>query len=260
MKVDVNGVEVQVVQSGRREGDGEPHLFFIHGAGGDATLWEDQARFFETRYPVYRVNLPGHGGSGGTGEEEIAAYAGVVRAVIAGSLPEAPLVLIGHSMGGAVVLDIASDAPSRLKGIVLVGTGAKLGVTPIILKMLDENPESFYQTIDRSAFFKESPPAVRETVNRAIRACPPAVIAGDFRACDRFDIRDRLGRIRIPALILCGEADLLTPVKYSQFLKDQWSHAMLEIIPNAGHMVMKEAPDVMNRAMERFLEEIPTGL
>jgi len=80
------------------------------------------------------------------------------------------------------------------------------------------------------------------------------VIRGDFLACDRFDVMDRLGKIHCPTLVLCGEEDRLTPPKYSHLLRDSIADAALTVIPDAGHMVMLEQPQQVNRAIEEFFQ------
>ena len=64
---------------------------------------------------------------------------------------------------------------------------------------------------------------------------------------------DRLGGFRTPTLILCGEDDVLTPVKYSRYLEANIPGARLVVVPAAGHMVMWEQPEAVNRALAEFL-------
>jgi len=143
--------------------------------------------------------------------------------------------------------------PEGLQGIVVVGSGAKLPVTRAIFQMLSDNPEAFFETIGRFAFSPAAPVAMVERFVLVARQCPPPVIFNDFQACDHFDIRNRLPEIKIPTLVLCGEEDQLTPVKYSRYLHEGITTSSLTLIPNAGHMVMMEQPDPLNRGIESFL-------
>lgn len=256
MHLKLKGVDIHVAEPEMTGAERDPSLLFIHGAGGDASIWNAQAVYFRGKYPVYRMELPGHGESGPVGEEEIRAYARWVRSVIKEAFPARPLVLVGHSMGGAVALDLALDPPESLKGVVLVGTGAKLGVMPEIFEMLEKDPAGFYETIDVAAFHIDTPRGVRDPLIKAMKACPPSIIFKDFRACDRFDIRDELGAITLPSLVLCGDRDKLTPAKYSRYLHENMAASRLEIIPGAGHMVMAEQTESVNRIMEEFLHSI----
>lgn len=256
MLIDIDGTEIHIVEPEIQGMEKNPALLLIHGAGGDASTWSLQADFFKGKYPVYIMELPGHGSSGGSGEKEIPAYVEWVRKALKQIVPDRPLILAGHSMGGAIVQELALSPPLNLKGIVLVGTGAKLGVMPDIFEMLENNPESFFRTIGVAAFHLDTPPETRAPFIQAIRKCPPSIIHGDFKACDRFDIRERLKDIKLSALILCGDRDKLTPVKYSEYLYENLASSRLEIIDGAGHMVMVEQSGSVNPILERFLEGI----
>ncbi len=257
MRDEVRGLRIRVQVPEPEGEEREPSLLFIHGAGGDSSVWENQTVSLRGKHLAYPVELPGHGRSSGPGEESISAYADGVRGFMESALPPHEWVVAGHSMGGAVALQLALERPSNLKGIILVGTGAKLGVLPVIFRLIQDDPEVFFKTIDQVAYSPSTPEAIREKVSRPIRKCPPQVILGDFKACNTFDVRARLKDIHLPVLILCGEQDKLTPVKYSTFLHENLSGSRLHIIPQAGHMVMCEKPEVTNAAIERFLAEIP---
>jgi pimeloyl-ACP methyl ester carboxylesterase len=255
MDLVIRSVKIRVIEPERLGSEKQPALLFIHGAGLNASIWDAQANHFRGKHLVYRLELPGHGGSGSSGEEEITAYAAWVHEVIEKLFHSAAYALVGHSMGGAVALELATSPLRGLHSVVLVSTGAKLGVTPIVFQMLKENPDAFFETIDRVGFCAGTSGNVRDRVIELTKKCALNVIFKDFKACDRFDIRERLGNISVPALIVCGEEDLLTPVKYSEYLHRTISASSLVVIPAAGHMVMAEQPERLNRALEAFLAQ-----
>jgi pimeloyl-ACP methyl ester carboxylesterase len=254
MHLTIEGAQIQVAEPQDRGSEKDPALLLLHGAGGDVSIWDEQARYFAGRRRLFRLELPGHGQSGLPGEEHISDYAKWVRLAAGELFPSQPFVLVGHSMGGAIVLVLATKPPVEMKGIVLVGTGAKLGVTRAIFQMLTDNPEAFFQSMAEFAFSAQTPQALRERFVQATRQCSPAVILKDFRACDRFDIRNRLGDIRLPTLIITGKDDQLAPVRYAQYLHENIAGSHLVLIPNAGHMVMAEQPAMLNEALETFLD------
>jgi len=256
MLLSLNGRSIRIEGSERPVSEKDPSLFFVHGAGCDASVWARQAGYFRDKRPAYYMDLPGHGGSSPEGEERISAYAQWVRLASSNLFQATPFVLAGHSMGGAIVLDIALNPPPNLAGIVLVATGARLAVTRAIFQMLREDVEAFFRTIGEYAFAPGTPFQIRKDFSRAVRRCPPRVIYNDFRACDTFDIRNSLERIRLPALILCGAMDRLTPPKHGTYLQEKLVSSRLVMVPKAGHMVMAEQPALMNQAIESFLVEI----
>ena len=81
----------------------------------------------------------------------------------------------------------------------------------------------------------------------------PLAQLSDFLCCDRFDVMKEVEKINLPTLILCGEDDQLTPVKYSQFLQSRIKVSRLEVLPHAGHMVMMESPQAFNEKIRAFI-------
>jgi pimeloyl-ACP methyl ester carboxylesterase len=78
----------------------------------------------------------------------------------------------------------------------------------------------------------------------------------DLLACDQFEIMGEMEKIRLPVLIVCGKEDRLTPVKYSEFLNKKIAGSRREVIENAGHMVMLEAPKALSRTILSFLDSL----
>ena len=256
VRLNVNKLEIQLERTGSVESDAGPAILFIHGAGGDPSIWAAQAYDLGKRRLVYRMALPGHGDSAGTGAGEIHAYAQWVRMTLDALGSQIPLLVVGHSMGGAIALELALDPPSLMKGAVVVSSGAKLAVSPDIFEMLQNDPPSFFQFMERNAFALTTPREIRDPIILAMRRCPPSLIHDDFQACHRFDIRSRLEEIQLPTLIICGDEDRLTPVGYSEYLLEHITGSRLRVISQAGHMVMAEQPAPLNQAIEKFIKDL----
>jgi pimeloyl-ACP methyl ester carboxylesterase len=228
-----------------------PPAVFIHGAGGTHQHWLHQVRELP-QSSTYALDLPGHGRSEGEGCDTIAAYADWLVAFLdAAGLEQA--VLVGHSMGGAIALDVALRYPARLAGLGLVATGARLRVAPAILDGIRQRPEAAVRLICDTAFGPEASPEMARLGRRQMGAISPDVLYGDFVACDTFDLLGRLAGIAVPTLVLCGTQDYLTPLKYSTYLRDQIPGATLHLVEGAGHMVMVEQPQRVSRALSGFL-------
>ena len=231
-----------------------PALLLVHGAGGTRLHWPGELRRL-SGVTVYTLDLPGHGRSGGTGCDTIEGYVEAVVAFLDAVRVERAVIL-GHSMGGAIAMTLALDFAGRVSGLVLVATGARLRVAPAILERVRDDFEDSVEIITRFAWSPEAPPALTELGRQALLETGPDVLLGDFTACDRFDVMERLGEIRVPTLVIAGTADQLTPPKYARFLAGHTPDAQLVLVEDAGHMVMLERPVETVQAVQDFLARL----
>lgn len=244
--VKVNNSKIYFSLSGR----GAKALLFVHGSGADHTLWGFQRSGLRDEFSMAAIDLNGHGRSSRREGDGLTTYTQDVLAVM-GALKD-PITLIGHSLGGAVVLNVALQKPQNLAAIGLVGTGAKLRVQPQILGLIQSD---FEKAIDfvLSWAFKENPAEdIYQKAREQMLRNGQAALWRDFSTCDVFNVMDRLSEIKVPALVVCGREDKLTPVKYSEHLKNNIANAELHVIENAGHMVMLEQPSELNRVIREF--------
>ena len=231
-------------------------LVLVHGAGGSYLHWPSEIRRLSGEHTL-AIDLPGHGESRGDGEETIDAYASDVLGFMDElSIPRA--VITGHSMGSAIALRLSLDYPERVHALILIGAGAKLRVHPKLIQCCtSENtyPEAVSLVIEWS-FSPQADQRLVELAGDRMVGTPHMVVHKDFLACKAFDDRERLNEIQQPALIICGSEDKMTPVRFSHFLIDVLPDARLEIIPDAGHMVMLEQPANVAALIKKFLEEM----
>lgn len=232
----------------------KPPLVLIHGAGGTHRHWPAALRRLPD-WTVYALDLPGHGRSEGAGFSTVAAYrAALFEFLEAEGLEQ--VVLAGHSMGGAVVQDFALHYGGRLAGMVLVGTGAKLRVAPAILDgLLSDFPATARLITDWCHGPGASEQQKRLYLQQLLEEAP-AVVHGDYLACDAFDLRADLPSVHTPALVVCGTADIMTPPKFGQYLVASLPDARLHTVPDAGHMMALEAPSDVAGAVEGFIQSI----
>ncbi len=231
-------------------------VVLIHGAGGNHLHWPIQIRRLP-EYKVYALDLPGHGKSKGHGWQQISYYSEQVIAW----MDEVGLhkaVLVGHSMGGAIALDMALQYPQRIRGLALVGTGANLPVNDTFLENTSHETtfQSVVEMLTSWGFNLGADPQLVQTARKQMLETRPTILHGDFAACADFDVRDRLEEITCPTQVICGSEDKLTPIRHSQYLADHIVSAELAVIPDAGHMVMLEKPEHVAATLEEFLTKI----
>lgn len=228
-----------------------PVVVLVHGAGGSHLDWPAEVR----RLPDVRLlalDLPGHGRSSGSGRDSIGAYRAVVRAFL-DALQLSRVVLVGHSMGGAIVQDMAIHDPARLAGIVLVATGGRLRVAPELLAALASDHARAVDWIIAHEYGPDAPAHLVRLGRARLMETRPDVLRSDYLACNAFDVLTELGRIRLPALIIGGSADQMTPPKYLSYLAEHIPGASLRLIEGSGHMVALEQPAAVAQAIADFL-------
>lgn len=230
----------------------KPTLVFIHGSGGSSALWENQVDALKTHVNTIAIDLPGHGKSEGPGMERVEDYCAAVVDFIetAGVYEPIPC---GLSIGGAIVLQLILEHKTRFKAAILVNTGARLRVMPSIFEIIRKDYKGYLNSITVFAASGKTDPVKLASFMAESAKCPMEVTYGDFTACDRFNVIEKLTSISTPVLILTAEDDKLTPPKYGSYMKEHINNASITEIKDAGHLSPLEQPDAFNRAVIDYL-------
>ncbi len=250
-EVTVSGRAVAYLEAGR----GRP-VVLVHGVGGRAAVWQPQLDGLADVARLVALDLPGHGRSAGPSCRSIDDYAAAVVGVL-DALDLGAVVLVGHSMGGAIGQVLALAHPGRVAGLVLVATGARLRVLPRIFDLFRADPPLGCRLVGSLAYSPETPAGAVVEAERALAETPGAVVLSDFLACDRFDVMATLGSVRAPTLVVVGRDDRLTPPKYAAFLAATIPGARLVEVAGAGHFPQLEQPAAVTAALRAFLDALP---
>lgn len=233
-----------------------PTLVCIHGAGQEGRFWQAQIDGLSGRANIIAVDLPGHGNSCGEGFSSVPEYARSIMDFIDAVNIPAPIPC-GLSLGGAIALHLLVHQGNRLKAGILANTGARLKVLPAIIETIETDYDQHLKGLIAFAVARsnqDNPDICRNVV--ACSSAGPKVTADDFRACNAFDLSDRVSSVNVPVLVLSAADDLLTPKKFADSMADQIQGARHVTLDGAGHMSPIEQPDAFNRAIDQFLDSL----
>lgn len=263
----VEGVRLRYLETGR--GGGGPAVVLLHGLGASMYAWRHAIPpLVEAGFRVIALDHQGFGFS--DRPERGYANADYVRLTVAflDTLRINDAVLVGHSMGGQIALEVALAQPERLRGLALISS-AGLGVrfplllraarwpivgsiaaalrnrwfTAVILRSQYANPANLTEADVDQYYAPVAEPEYGRALRRALREY-------------RFDaLRDRTPEVRVPTLVLWGEHDRLIPVTVGRSLAARLERVAFFLVPRAGHMPHEEAPGETNRLLLMFLTD-----
>lgn len=259
------------------EGSGEHTLVFVHGLATYGGSWKYQIEALKEHYRCIAVDLPGNGYSDrGNYDYSIHFYAGCLYDFIQ-KLGLKNVVLVGHSMGGQVVLHLLENVQDAAEKLILCAPAGFETFTPLestmykstisTLDMFSTEENSLRQSI-RTSFFqypKQIDEMVEELVqimrSHSTRSYRQMVDACVSSMLDE-PVFDNLGLVEQPTLVLFGERDALIPNRWihpvtTQHIAEKAVHKMqyakLEMIAQCGHFLQLEKPHLVNAAIRKFV-------
>ncbi len=274
----------------RGVGPDEPTLVFVHGYALNLDCWHFQRAYFRGQRRMVFYDQRSHGRSKRSSKENatIDQLGHDLKSVIDQLVPDGPVVLVGHSMGGMTIMALAEHHPElfgeRVVGVALVSTTAGglrpnrvlvpllpdrlMGqITPRVMAGLARKPglvdgarragsDVSFLVTSRVAFGNEVPASYVEFVDEMLSQTPFEVLAEFF---PHFDTLDKFAVLyafeQVPTVIICGTNDLLTSIGHSRKMASRIPNAQLIEVLDAGHMVMLERRDQVNSALERMIKE-----
>lgn len=243
----------------RRAGTGTP-LVLVHGFLGGSGQWQAEIDRFSSGFDVIAPDLPGFAGSAAvTPADGISGYAAAVADLL-DELSLARIVLLGHSMGGMIVQELAASQPERITRLILYGTGP-LGLMPDRFEPIETSRErvcadGVATTIGRigATWFRDGPRAAGFAIVAELgaQASEAAALAG-LDAMRRWDGRAALDRLRMPTLVLWGDGDKSYRWPQVEMLWRGLPDAQLAVIPGTAHAVHLEKPHLFHAVLADFI-------
>lgn len=234
-----------------------PTLLYVHGSGGSHQVWVHQYAPTGPSHPAVALDLSGHGESTDIqtppGPETLAAYAEDVAAVAEATQAD---VLVGNSLGGAVVFEVILGEYYDPAGAIFAGSGAKLSVHDELRTLLENDFSGAVEQLHEPGLLLAQQEAdLVEQSKATLEAAGQTVTQRDFLTCHEFDVREALGDISVPSLAVVGTEDGLTPPSYHEYLAQEIPACDFQTVPEAGHLAMLERPVAFNDAVATFVTE-----
>jgi pimeloyl-ACP methyl ester carboxylesterase len=251
--IEVNGLRTYYEEAG----EGIP-IVCIHAAGQDTLMYRHVLEGLSDEFRVISIDAPGHGKTlepEGGAFRDISDHADFNEAFMEALGLESP-VIVGCSMGGNMVLELAARRPGFYRAVISAeGSDYTPTVSDTLLEMLILNGAQILEGWSESMTGHRTPPArAREVVWQLRRVCPE-VIAADLTGYAGFDRREQVGRIESPVLLLRGDADWLVPQEMVEQVSSRVPGSRIAVLEGTGHYPMIENPVEFNETVRGFVKE-----
>lgn len=243
----------------KESGEGKTTLILIHGWLGNAEWWADQQEYFKKNYHIIQMDLAGHGKSDSSRQHWTSAlYADDIKAV-AYAIDSSEIILVGHSMTGAYVLEASLELP-KVKGLVLIDT----------LKNLDESfteeqaeqlmfthyRKDFEYAVEnflpQYLFVDKTPAAVKKRLQQEFLQNEPEKAINVLRPLYTKDFRKIAEQVQIPVIAINSDASPTNLESNRKYLKNYDYVTITEV----GHYPMLERPEEFNTILSKVLRQL----
>ncbi|HEV2229806.1 MAG TPA: alpha/beta hydrolase [Steroidobacteraceae bacterium] len=228
-------------------GSGEPAVLLVHGWCENADYWHTQIDALKSRYTVVALDLAGHGASGANRTDwSIANYAADVATVVR-QIPNAHLVLVGHSMGADVALAAVPRLGARVLGVIAVDALRSVGMPPLSAGEIEAKVAPFRADfvgatralVTDQLFEKGADPLLVQKVAYDMSLRSPAVAVPTLEKLLAFDLATVLPSVHVPVYAINSD---LAPTD-AERIRKSLADFTLDVLPHTGHFLMLEAPE-----------------
>tara|TARA_B110001450_G_scaffold3203_1_gene3369 strand:+ start:13 stop:837 length:825 start_codon:yes stop_codon:yes gene_type:complete len=271
-KISLHGYELSYNFNGVSNSKESTNLLLVHGAGGQKVDWPIAWRSVNdlTRslgltpkdhggeldnYPIYALDLPGHGESGGESRSSVEEYAEVVNEFVR-AIKLVNVCIVGHSMGASIALNAALNKYNWLTAMAMIGGASKMFVNDAILEGLKDNFEPTIDNIVKYSWYKNTGAFFKQKARQRMLEAGSKVVHDDFYACSKFDVSDRLAEIDVPTLVIASDYDRMVPLKISHDMADQLSRSTFVTLENCGHFQHIEQTSRVAKELANYLSTL----
>jgi pimeloyl-ACP methyl ester carboxylesterase len=241
-------------------GKGDPAIVLIHGWATDANYWFQQIDVLKAKYTVVAIDLAGHGGSTNNRTDWSMGNYGEDVASVARKLPNQQIILVGHSMGGAVALEATRRIGDRVIGIIVVDALKSIGLPNLPKGEIDKRVAPFRtdfigsvrKYVTDELFEKGADPKLVQKVAYDMSLEPPQVGVPSLEALLSMDFNTVLPDIKVPVLAINSD---LGPTDDTRIRKSLPTFKS-EVIPHTSHFLMIEFPDKFNPVLLRDIDTL----
>ncbi|MBA3738781.1 MAG: 3-oxoadipate enol-lactonase [Actinobacteria bacterium] len=261
-RIDVAGVGIAYRVDGHPT---EPPVVLLHSAGCDLRMWDLHIAALGERFSLVRADARGHGGSDAPPPPYTVDRFGADAIAVLDALQIERAHIVGESLGGLVALWIAVHHPGRVERAVFSGTAARIGTAETWQERADAVRAGGTEAVADLVMSRFFSPAFRRDhadvvgwFTGVLRAQPAHGYEATCLALRDADLRDEVGAIVAPSLILVGDQDEATPVSDASWLHEMVDGSRLRTLEGAGHLCSVERRATFDEIVARFLrgEEI----
>lgn len=239
-------------------GNGNIALVFVHGWLGNTNWWNDQEKYFNDKYKIVRIDLGGHGRSDKSRQNWTSKqYADDIKTVVQ-HIKSSEIILVGHSMSGAYVVEASIDIP-KIKAIILVDTLRDLEQN-LTTEQAEEFMFSHYRTDFKSAvenilpqylFVEKTPEKIKKQLQNEFLQNEPDLAINTLRPLYEMDIQKFAQQINVPVRAINSDAAPTNMVSNTKYFKNY----NYKVISDTGHYPMLEKPNEFNIILDKLIDE-----
>lgn len=255
-----DGVHIEYRVYGR----GEPAVVLVHGWACDSNYWSAQLAPLKARFTVVTVDLAGHGASGRNRSEWTMGRYGDDVAAVVRQIAVRDVVLVGHSMGGPVVLEAAQRIGDRVIGIIGVDTFKSIGQPPVPPALVEQRLQAFRadfvgatrEFVTQSMFTADADPQLVRKIAADMALAPPEVAIGSIVGLNAMDFDAVLPAIKVPLIAI--NAAHGGPTDEAR-IREHAPGFRAVVLEGPGHFLMMEDPERFNAVLIEQIESLTEG-